>query len=131
MSFRLDDIFQSLRNVWIMNCIQVLLGIGISVTPSVFAYSMLYPYTDNFLDAGKVSERQKRETNDRLEKRLGGEPVRSETLLENRLFKLVEMIEGQFDRKLFPMVYRSLIGIHAAQVRSMRQDKGSPLSLRK
>lgn len=50
------------------NCIQVLLGIGISVTPSVFAYSMLYPYTDNFLDAGKVSERQKRETNDRLEK---------------------------------------------------------------
>ena len=129
MSFGLDDIFQSLRNVWIMNCIQVLLGIGISVTPSVFAYSMLYPYTDNFLDAGKVSERQKRETNDRLEKRLGGEPVRSETLLENRLFKLVEMIEGQFDRKLFPMVYRSLIGIHAAQVRSMRQDKGSPLSL--
>ena len=127
MSFRLDDIFQSLRNVWTMNCMQVLMGIGVSITPSVFAYSMLYPYTDNYLDTGSVSATQKHDTNSRLEKRLRGEPVRSETPLQNRLFRLVEMIEGQYDRNLYPMVYRSLLGIHAAQVRSMRQDT-SPLS---
>lgn len=127
MSMKLDDIFQALRNVWIMNCIQVFLGIGVGITPSVFAYSMLYPYTDNFLDTGSVSETQKHDINSRLEKRLAGERVISETPLENRLFRLVEMIEGQYDRKLFPMVYESLLGIHGAQVRSMLQDIVSPL----
>jgi hypothetical protein len=128
LSFKLDDMFQSLRNVWIMNCIQVLMGMSIRITPSIFAYSMLYPYTDNFLDTDGVSETQKQGTNDKLEKRLAGETVRSETPLENRLFRLVEMIERQYDRKRYSMVYESLLGIHAAQVRSMRQDSVSPLS---
>lgn len=127
ISLKLDDIFQALRNVWIMNCIQVFLGQRVRITPSVFAYSMLYPYTDNFLDAGSISGTQKQDINSRLEKKLAGERVISETPLENRLFRLVEMIEGQYDRKLFPMVYESLLGIHGAQVRSMRQDIASPL----
>jgi len=129
LSVKLDDILQALRNVWIMNCIQVFAGIDIRLTPSVFAYSMLYPYTDNFIDAGGISETRKQETNIRLEKRLAGEHVIAGTPLENRLFRLVEMIEDEHDRKLRPMVYGSLLGIHSAQVRSMRQDNGSPLSL--
>lgn len=128
LSVRLDDILQALRNAWIMNCIQVFAGIDVRLTPSVFAYSMLYPYTDNFLDAGGISETRKHDTNTRLEKRLAGEPVEAETPLENRLFKLVAMIEGEHDRRFSPMVYGSLLGIHSAQVRSMRQDAGSPLS---
>ena len=42
-----EDIYQAMRNVWIMNIIQVTANKKIACTPSVFAYSMLYPYTDN------------------------------------------------------------------------------------
>ncbi len=121
-AFKLDDMLQSLRNVWIMNCIQMLMGMKVCITPSICAYSMLYPYTDNYLDAGTVPDIRKHSTNHRLEKRLAGERIKAETPLENRLFKLVDMIEGQYERKSYPMVYMSLLAIHEAQVRSMLQD---------
>lgn len=123
---RFDDIFQALRNVWIMNCIQLLTGCKVEVTPSVFAYSMLYPYTDNYLDSASVSRTSKTRINRRLGKRLAGEKITAESSLENKLFRLVEMIESQFDRSVYPMVYESLLGIHSAQEKSMRQDMRKP-----
>ncbi len=121
-SFKLDDILQSLRNVWIMNCIQQLAGSGIGLTPSVMAYSMLYPYTDNFIDTGRISSRKKDSTNSNLGRRLSGEKVAAKTPLEEKLFRLIGMIEAQYERSRFPMVYQSLMWIHDAQVRSMLQD---------
>lgn len=120
--FKLEDIFQSLRNVWIMNCIQMLLGMKVEMTPSVFAYSMLYPYTDNYLDAVSVSEKEKKQVNQNFRKRLAGENSRAVSLLEERLFRLVRMIEGQFPRSSFPMVYESLLGIQSAQEKSILQS---------
>ena len=61
-----SDIFQAMRNVWTMNCVQLLLGLPIRLTPAVFAYSMLYPYTDNYLDDPTVSEETKQTFNERF-----------------------------------------------------------------
>ncbi|NLK87271.1 MAG: hypothetical protein GX279_07260 [Clostridiaceae bacterium] len=126
--FSLDDILQSLRNVWIMNCIQKLMDMEIELTPSIQSYSMLYPYTDNFIDANSISVRKKHDTNSKLGKRLSGEPAAAETPLEEKLFRLVGMIEGQYERSRYPMVYQSLRGIHDAQVRSMQQDNSVRLA---
>ena len=49
-SISLNDIYQACRNVWIMNGVQQMLGLPVRLTPAVFAYSMLYPYSDNYLD---------------------------------------------------------------------------------
>lgn len=119
--FKLEDIFQSLRNAWIMNCIQKMMGMKIEMTPSVFAYSMLYPYTDNYLDATSISEKEKKQVNFNFKKRLAGEYSRASSTLEEGLFRLVRMIEGQFPRSSFPMVYGSLLGIQSAQERSLLQ----------
>lgn len=119
---KMDDISQALRNVWIMNCIQKLTGNNVGVTPSVLSYSLLYPYTDNFLDANSISAGRKRLLNQRFERRLAGESLKAETAYENKLFKLVDNIEGQFDRSKFPMVYASLLGIQAAQGKSLLQQ---------
>ncbi|MGE5613372.1 MAG: hypothetical protein ACM3XR_03110 [Bacillota bacterium] len=123
---RLDDIFQALRNVWVMNCIQKLTGCRVETTPSVLAYSMLYPYTDNYLDCTRVPEKNKAWINGRLKKRLAGEKITAGSPLEQKLFRLVELIEGQYDRDACPMVYESLLGIHSAQEESMRQDMKKP-----
>lgn len=45
-----ENIYQGLRNVWIMNGIQLMMELPVKITPSVFAYSMIYPYSDNLLD---------------------------------------------------------------------------------
>ncbi len=121
-NFKLEDIFQSLRNTWIMNCIQKLMGMKVELTPSIFAYSMLYPYTDNYLDALSVSEKEKEQTNQNFERRLAGADILAASLLEERLFRLVRMIEGQYSRSSFPMVYESLLGIQTAQEKSLLQS---------
>jgi hypothetical protein len=128
-AFILDDILQSLRNVWIMNCIQKLAGIMIGLTPSIFSYSMLYPYTDNFIDTDKISADQKNNITSSLTKKLSGEAVKAENSLEEKLFRLVDMIGAQYERSRYPMVYQSLRWIHDAQVRSMLQDDTVELTM--
>ena len=44
------DIYQAGRNAWSMNLMQYLMGVPVEVTPAVLAYSLLYPYSDNYLD---------------------------------------------------------------------------------
>jgi hypothetical protein len=114
-----DDIYQASRNVMTMNFMQLLLGLPVEVTPAVFAYSMLYPYTDNYLDDPAVSRTTKLAFNHRFERRLMGEDVRPANPHEASISNLIGMIENQWERERYPQVYESLLAIHAAQVRSM------------
>lgn len=117
-----EDIGQAMRNVWIMNLIQMLLGKAPKLTPSIFGYSMLYPYTDNYLDDTEISVKEKNRINDVFAKRLAGESVVSSNKYEESLFKLVDKIEEQYDRKRYPEVFESLLGIHNAQRKSLKQQ---------
>ncbi len=116
----LDDIFQACRNAWIMNGIQFMMGYKMELTPSVFAYSMLYPYSDNYLDNQAISRQVKMEFTKRFRARLCGQDVTPQNEHETSIFRLVEMIEGQFNRERYPKVYASLLAIHDAQTRSLR-----------
>ena len=114
----LEEIFQACRNVWIMNGLQYLLGQDIKLTPSVFAYSMLYPYTDNFVDDANVSIAEKEAFAERFYKRLDNQIVKPVNLNEEKIFQLVEMIEEEWPRESYPGVYKSLLAIHKAQTKS-------------
>jgi hypothetical protein len=115
-----EDISQALRNVWTMNWIQMLLNKPVEMTKSVFAYSLLYPYTDNYIDNLKVSCEEKNGFNNRLADKLAGGSVLPKNKNEEKVFKLVEMIEEQFNRAVYPNVFESLIAIHTAQTKSMK-----------
>lgn len=123
-----EDIGQAMRNVWIMNIIQLLCSKKPELTPSIFGYSMLYPYTDNYLDDTKISTEDKIKISDRFEKKLRGEIVKPSNNYEESLFKLVGKIEEQYERSSYPEVYESLLCIHDAQRRSLLQqgDISSP-----
>jgi len=114
------SIFQACRNVWIMNGLQLILGRGVEMTPAIFAYSMLYPYTDNFVDDPLISPAEKLEFSLRFASRLAGTQVEPQNPKEQKIYQLVERIEGQYDRQRFPGVYTSLLAIHQAQTDSMR-----------
>ncbi len=117
-----ESVYQASRNVLIMNSFQMHFGREIALTPSVLAYSLLYPYTDNYIDDAGVDAMKKSAANAWLGLRLAGEPVRIRSSHEATIDRLVQMIEGEFDRQIHPEVYESLLAIHAAQVRSLRQS---------
>jgi hypothetical protein len=121
----LEDIHQALRNVWIINSLQVFLGKEVALSPSGFAYSLLYPYTDNYLDDPHVPPDTKRDFVHALGRRLEGERVgRIERPLSTP-FKLIGMIEGEYPRQVYPEVFGSLLAIHGAQVEALAQQQSS------
>jgi hypothetical protein len=120
-SLCLDDLWQALRNVWIGNNIQMLLGRPVRLTPGLFAYSMLYPVTDNFLDSPGRSPDDKRAFNQRLGARLIGEEVTARCPAEAHAFRLVSQIEDEFTRCEYGDVWESILAIHRGQVSSLRQ----------
>jgi hypothetical protein len=117
---RAADIYQAGRNAWSMNLMQYLLGRPVEVTPAVLAYSLLYPYSDNYLDDPALPISEKAAFSHAFERRLAGLAVPPGNPYEQKIFALVGLIEGQFDRRLYPEVYDSLMAIFRAQTKSLR-----------
>ena len=116
----MEDIFQACRNVWIINGIQSMMGLPIELTPSIFAYSMLYPYTDNYLDNPHITSESKITFSRRFQQRIKGEKIVPENTDEKNIFDLIGMIEQQYERSRYPKVYESLMAIHRGQTKSIR-----------
>lgn len=119
----IENIGQAMRNLWIMNIIQTLLGKSPNLTPSIFSYSMLYPYTDNFLDSNDISRAEKLKISGTFEKRLSGEKPKPSSEYEKHLFKLIDKIEIEFDRSKNTEVFESLFCIQKAQIQSLIQQE--------
>lgn len=114
-----EHIYQGMRNVWIMNGLQLMIDVPVEITPSVFAYSMIYPYSDNLLDDPGIDSTEKKEFSKRFSQRLHGFKVHPASFAEKQLFELTAMFEKQFSRYDFEEVYESLYAIHNAQTESL------------
>jgi hypothetical protein len=114
-----EDIYQAGRNAWTAHGLQWLLGMPVQLTPSILAYSLLYPYTDNYLDDPNIEVTTKRAFNERFRRSLAGESLSPLNAHERVIFDLVAMIERQYSRADYPAVFESLLAIHHAQSRSL------------
>lgn len=115
-----SEIYQASRNVWTSNYLQALLDLPVKLTPALFAYSMLYPVSDNYLDDPRYGRADKIAYNERFRAWLNGAAASPMNPNERQVLDLVKMIESQYERKKYPQVYDSLLAIHAAQDRSVR-----------
>jgi hypothetical protein len=93
----------------------------VGLTPAILGYSLLYPYSDNYLDEQRISTEAKLRFSERFRQRLRGEAIRAANDREHALWRLIELIENQFERSSFPQVYNCLLSIHRAQEQSVRQ----------
>jgi hypothetical protein len=125
---RLEHVGQALRNVWIGNSFQMLLDRPVELRPGLFAYSMLYPVTDNWLDDPAVPEATKHAFNAWLTCRLAGRPVSPADARQDAVGRLVGRIEQELPRHRFPAVYASLLAIQEGQVRSLEQHRAASLA---
>jgi hypothetical protein len=118
-----ENIYQALRNIWTTNTIQNYMHMGIGCSDSMFAYSMIYPYTDNVMDDVSMTQTRKIQFSENLKYRLEGQAYpRDCSETEKKLDKLVSLIEEQFPRVEFPGLFQSLLGIYNAQAKSLIQQ---------
>ena len=117
----IGDIMQAMRNVWISNALQLLFGKEVYYSKANFAYSMLYPYTDNYLDNTNIDKNDKILFNNWLEKRLLGEHTKSKDYHESKVSQMIDYIESVYPREKFTEVYESLLLIFKSQVNSLKQ----------
>ena len=110
-SLNFTDLFQAVRNVWIMNSLQLLFDMDVQMTSSIFSYSMLYPYTDNLLDDPDIRLSDKKAFNERLQLVLEGICPSDVSHKESKIFEMIHNIELQYERETFPNVYKSLLMI--------------------
>jgi hypothetical protein len=119
------DTIQACRNAWTCCGLQALLGLPMELTPSILAYSLLYPYSDNCLDHPSLSIAEKLEFSERFRRRLDGHWLTPANPHESAVWTMVQLIEEQYPRTRYPQVYDCLLAIHRAQELSIAQLNGS------
>jgi hypothetical protein len=117
------DMIQACRNAWTACGLQHLLGAQAEITSSILGYSLLYPYSDNYLDRPDLSNEKKLRFSERFEMRLRGEKLSAENPREFAIWTMVRLIEQQYPRLSFPDVFDCMLAIHHAQVLSLAQLK--------
>ncbi|WP_109487261.1 hypothetical protein [Occallatibacter savannae] len=117
------DVVQSCRNAWTVCGIQPLVGDCMQMTPAIIGYSLLYPYSDNYLDDRRIAKERKLEFSARFRNRLCGLEIAPRDRHEAAVWAMVRLIEGQYPRWQFQRVYESLLAIHQAQEDSMAQQR--------
>jgi hypothetical protein len=115
------DIIQACRNAWTACGLQPLLGTAVQITPSIIGYSLLYPYSDNYLDQEKIPAREKLRFSERFRRLVQGEEFPLGNRRERALRLLIAMIEGQYPRARYSQVFECLLAIHRAQEQSVEQ----------
>ncbi|MGO9940425.1 MAG: hypothetical protein ACLPH3_22385 [Terracidiphilus sp.] len=121
------DTIQACRNAWTACGLQPLLGVPSGISPSILGYSLLYPYTDNYLDSEAVPFSAKVTFSERFRERLRGLIPVPRNRHEEAVWALVGLIEGEYPRDKFPEVFACLLAIHQAQEDSIAQQRNGGL----
>lgn len=122
-------IYQAGRNAWTCFALQVIYDSkDADCHDGVFGYSMLYPFTDNYLDDPKVDLFEKLDFQDRFERKLLGVnfPEDMPSFDDGvSAFKMVDLIEGKWNRPTHPITFLSLAAINDAQTWSLFQHSNN------
>jgi hypothetical protein len=120
------DIHQALRNFWVFNALQLMFTGHVGFQQGAFAYSLLYPYTDNFFDDREIGPGRKRAFGEWLSGRLSGDGLRVAPGVAKKVDRLLLLIEEEFPRRDHPLVYEGLLAIHDAQLGALERSGGQP-----
>lgn len=117
----LEDMGQAVRNYMVYAIFLVLNNKELKYRPAAFGYSMLYPYTDNYIDNPDRSEAEKEHYNRLIEDKLKGKKVKPLSCHEKKTVELLEQVEIDYGRP--HEVYEGLLLMLEAQEKSLRQEK--------
>lgn len=124
-----DETGQALRNYIVYAMFKKIHKDDFGFSKAAFGYSMLYPFTDNYIDSKDTTPAEKKEYNELIRNKLEGKEVFPKTAHQKKTCQLLENIETAFPRHTHPMASQLLLMMLDAQVSSLlQQDKASALS---
>lgn len=125
-----EDMGQALRNYIVYAMFKRIHMDPSGFNRAGFGYSMLYPFTDNFIDNIATTAEEKKEFNQIIRTKLKGNAALSRTTHQKRTCELLEEIESVYPRASYPMMPQLLLMMLDAQELSLvQQDNTTSLSL--
>ena len=115
--------FQAGRNVWAALGLQILNGDSAECSSAITGYSLLYPYSDNYLDDPLVALEAKNAFQSRFGCWLRGQTAEPQSVMEEKVQRCVGLVEQKWPREneAHGRVYASLVAIWQAQSASLAQ----------
>ena len=117
------QIWQAMRNYFIYAMIVEMQGERQNAADPILAYSLLYPYTDNYIDDKTTKKEEKERYNRMIARKLKGEPVLAQSPLEEKTCRLLDMIGDAYEGEAKKKVIGTLLQLLEAQNYSIRQQK--------
>ncbi|MCI9201955.1 MAG: hypothetical protein HFI03_16575 [Lachnospiraceae bacterium] len=117
------QIWQAMRNYFIYAMIVEMQGERQNAANPILAYSLLYPYTDNYIDDKTTTKEEKERYNRMIARKLKGEPVLAQSALEEKTCRLLDMIGDAYEGEAKKKVIGTLLQLLEAQNYSIRQQK--------
>jgi len=126
----LESIAQAIRNYIVYAMFNEIHQMKSGFSMAGFGYSMLYPFTDNFIDSPEYSDLEKRKYNRIIRDKLEGKEVRPLTLHQKKTCELLSAIESEYPRDSDSAIFTLLLMMLEAQEDSLRQqNRNEALSL--
>ncbi len=116
-------IWQAMRNYFIYMMIVDMQGERQNADNPILAYSLLYPYTDNYIDDARIPREEKEQYNRMIAQKLGGKETACKTALEQKTCRLLDMILSCYEGGAKDKVTAVLLRLLHAQSRSIGQQK--------
>ncbi len=124
-----EGIGQAVRNYVVYAMFKELNQINSGFSMAGFGYSMLYPFTDNYIDSKNYSNVQKTEYNQIIRDKLMGKEVLPKTLHQQKTCELLQAIESDYPRTIDSTIFTLLLMMLEAQEDSIwQQNKSLPLT---
>lgn len=124
-----EEIGQALRNYIVYVMFKYIHEVRDSFSMAGFGYSMLYPFTDNYIDSHTYTQEEKAEYNKIIRDKIEGNPVHPKTVHQKKTCDLLQTIDTEYPRKKDSTASDLLLMMLEAQEESLRQqNRGIPLT---
>jgi len=117
-----EGIGQAARNYVVYAMFNEISRIKAGFSMAGFGYSMLYPFTDNFIDSQTCSDPEKKEYNQIIQDQIEGRKVHPKSPHQLKTCRLLQAIESEYPRNEDSAVYPLLLMMLEAQEDSLRQQ---------
>ena len=121
-NLKFDEIGQAIRNYIVYAMFKVIHLVPSGYNSAGFGYSMLYPFTDNYIDGMSLSSGDKHKYNQLIRDKLLGKEVQPSCDHHKKTCDLLQAIASQYPREKDDRVYTLLLMMLEAQEESLRQQ---------
>lgn len=118
---RLDEIGQAIRNYIVYAMFKVIHKDETAFNMAGFGYSMLYPFTDNYIDSRSYLSKEISEYNQIIRDKLEGKEIHPRTIHQKKTCELLSAIENEYPRSIDSTIYMLLLMMLEAQELSLGQ----------